>query len=132
MKESPKYTERRQHIRASVKNIVLGVLNIGEPEIIGSITDISFGGVKFTYNELRMIPQTHSIHSIDLIADSNCLLDIPCDYVWNKTVETESDSKSTNLRQYGIQFDKLTPWQYSLLKSIIDDFDSLGLNGIKQ
>jgi hypothetical protein len=76
MKEKTDTTERRHHTRTNVNQIVVGILNIGEPEIIGSITDISFGGVKFTYNELRMIPQTHSIHSIDLIADSNYLFDI--------------------------------------------------------
>jgi hypothetical protein len=123
--ESKKTTERRQHKRASVKNVVVGVLNTGEPGLIGSITDISYGGVKFTYHEFRTEFKKDPIHSIDLIADSNYMLDFPCSYAWNKKVGTEPGWKS-NLRQYGIQFGKLNPWQLSLLRSIVDDCASLG------
>ena len=130
MKVNPGYTDRRQHTRASVKNIVVGFLNSNEPEIIGSITDISLGGLKLTYNELRMEPPKHPIHSIDVIADNNYLLDIPCEYAWDDKVKTQSESELTNLRQYGIQFGKLTPRQRSLLRSLIDYCGSLRINSI--
>jgi len=123
--KSKKSTERRQHTRTSVKHIVVGVLSSGEPGLIGSITDISLGGVKFTYHEFRTEFKKDPIHSIDLIADSNYMLDFPCSYAWNKKIETEPGWKS-NLRQYGIQFGKLTSWQFSLLRSIINDCSSLG------
>jgi hypothetical protein len=123
--KSKKSTERRQHTRTSVKHIVVGVLSSGEPGLIGSITDISLGGAKFTYHEFRTEFKKDPIHSIDLIADSNYILDFPCSYAWNKKIETEPGWKS-NLRQYGIQFGKLTSWQFSLLRSIINDCSSLG------
>lgn len=81
MKENTGFTERRKHTRTSVKNIIVGVINSDEPEIIGSITDISPGGVKFTYHGLRKLPLKHPIYSIDFIPDNNHLFDIPCDYV---------------------------------------------------
>ena len=131
MKEKTATTERRQHARTSVKNIVVGVLNIGEPGLIGSITDISLGGVKFTYHEFRAKPSKADIKSIDLIADINYMLDFPCCSAWNKTVEVEPDLKS-NLRQYGIKFGKLTSWQVFILKSIISETSFDGNESVKQ
>ena len=128
MKENRDSTELRQHERVSVQTIIVGMLNSGESIMIGSIADISLGGVKFTYHELKMVTDDNSIHSIDLIADSHNLVDIPCEYVWDDTVETETDSKLTDLRQYGIQFGKLTPNQFFLLRSFINLYTSLGMD----
>ena len=80
MKEVKDLAEWRQHERSCVQNQVVGILNSGEPITIGSITDISLGGVRFTYNYLRMVPNDNPIHSIDLIADGHYLVDIPCEY----------------------------------------------------
>jgi hypothetical protein len=128
MKKNSDSAERRQHERTHVQTIVVGMLNSGESVTIGSIVDISMGGVKFTYHELKIAPDDSPIHSIDLIADNQNLLDIPCESVWDDIVETESDSKLTDLRQCGIQFGKLTPNQTFLLKSVINSFAPLGIN----
>ena len=119
MKEDTGFSERRKHTRTSVKNIIVGIINSDEPNIIGSITDISLGGVKFTYHGLRKTPFKQPIHSIDFIFENNHLFDIPCDYAWNKRVGPEVDSELTDIRQYGIQFGKLTSNQSFLLKSLI-------------
>jgi hypothetical protein len=120
MKKSRDYTERRQHERSCLQNFVIGILSSDEPVTIGSITDISLGGVRCTYDELRMAPNDNFFHSIDLIADNHYLGDIPCEYAWDVKVETESFSKLTHLRQCGIQFGKLTPNQIFLLRSFIN------------
>jgi hypothetical protein len=130
MNKSIDYTERRQHERSSVQNLVVGILNSGEPETIGSITDISMGGVKCTYNELRMAPNGSPFRSIDLIADGHYLADIPCQNAWDVKMEPESYSKLTDLRQCGIQFGKLNPNQIFLLRSFINCCASLGINDI--
>ena len=117
------FIERRQYERGSVQNLVAGILNADEPVIIGSISDISLGGVKYTY-ALRMSPNDSSIHSIDLIADNLCLTDIPCEYAWNVDMET-SANKLKELRQSGIKFGELTPYQKFLLESFMDRFTSL-------
>jgi hypothetical protein len=124
------FTEQRQHKRASVQNLVVGILNSEEPESIGTITDISLGGVKFTNNELRMAPNDRPIRTIDLIADSYYLIDIPCGYAWKTRLEGESDSKLIELRQCGIQFGRLTPNQIFLLRSLINHCSSLGIKNI--
>ena len=130
MKEREDFTERRQHERACVQSLVVGILNSGEPITIGSITDISLGGVRCTYNDLRMVPNDSPIHSIDLIADGYYLVDIPCEYAWDGRVEKESYSKLTDSGQCGIQFGKLPPNQIFLLRSFINRCASLGIKGI--
>ena len=126
MKESRDFTEQRQHERSYLQNFVVGILSSGEPVAIGSITDISLGGVRCTYDELTMAPNDSSFHSIDLIADSHYLGDIPCEYAWDVKVETKSFSKLTNLRRCGIQFGKLTPNQIFLLRSFINRCGIMG------
>lgn len=130
MREGRDHKERRKHERARVQNIVLGILNSGELETIGTVTDISLGGVKCTFDELRTAPDDTPIHSIDLIVDSQYLFDIPCQYAWKARVEREPQSKLTSLRQCGIQFGKLTPNQMFLLRSIINRCSSHGIQGI--
>lgn len=61
-----------------MQNIVVGFLNSDETVVTGLINDISLGGVNFTH-ELGMAPVA-TIHSIDLIAESNSLNDLPCEY----------------------------------------------------
>ena len=126
MKESRDSIERRQHKRANVQNIVLGILSSGELETIGSITDISLDGVRCAYDDLRIAPNNNPIHSIDLIAENYYLCEIPCEYAWNVIVETQPYSKLTNLRQCGIQFGRLTPNQIFLLKSFINICTTIG------
>jgi hypothetical protein len=124
MKRHSDTTERRQHERASMQNIVLGVLNSDEPVTIGVISDISLGGVKYTH-ELSIAPNDNPIHSIDLIADSNFLLiDIPCEFAWNVDTGKEFPPNLSELRQCGIQFGTLTQNQIFLLKSLMDRFAS--------
>ena len=130
MNESRDNTERRKHVRASVQNVVVGILNSGDPVAIGSITDISMGGVKCTYTEPRMAPEVNSIHSIDLIAGSHYLVDIPCDYAWNDRLEKDTTSQLTDVRRCGLQFGTLTPSQVFLLQSFINGCAPLGLDDI--
>ena len=130
MKKSRGFREQRQHERAFVQNLIVAILNSDEPVSIGSITDISLGGVKFTNSELKMTPDEYPINSIDLIADSHYLIEIPCESAWIVKLETGSDSKLIDLRQWGIQFGKLTPNQIFLLKSLINHCSSLGIKGI--
>ena len=117
-------TERRQYERAKVQNVVVGILNSNEPVIIGSINNISLGGVKFTH-ALTLPPINNPIRSIDLIADNLCLIDIPCKYAWNDEVATEPDLKLKELKLCGIEFGDLTANQIFLLEGFIDRFTSL-------
>ena len=130
MKESNGFSEKRKHIRAKMHNIVVGILNSKKPETIGSITDISLGGVKCVYSKLRIEPNKSPVHSIDLIADTLSVFEIPCKYVWDGDVETESHNKSKMIRQCGIRFGKLAPEQTFLLNKFIDICVSQGIKSV--
>lgn len=122
--------ERRRHVRVKLQKTVVGILNSEEPELIGSITDMSLGGVKYTYNELRTALQKPPISSVDLISENHYLLDLPCEEVWDIVVDSESDSKLTNLRQCGFKFGELTPNQVFLLRSFMNRCASPGIDRI--
>lgn len=126
---SRNFTERRQHERARVQTSVVGILNSDKIVATGLINDISLGGVNFTHG-LGMAPAATPIHSIDLIADSNSLNDLPCEYAWNTKLESETYLNSRTLRQCGIQFGKLTPEQIFLLRSLINRYTFLGIKNI--
>ena len=128
MKKSKDFSERRLHERFNVESLVVGILTSGEPELIGSVIDISLGGVKFTYNEQTEAPASYQ--SIDLIADDCYMEDIPCKNTWEDKIETYSFSKLTDLKQCGIQFENLTPNQIFLLRKFINRCASLRINGI--
>jgi hypothetical protein len=117
-------SERRQHERAKVQNFVIGILNSKEPVIIGSINNISLGGVKLIY-AIALPPNNNPIRSIDLIADDFFLTDIPCNYAWNTEAEAESDLQLQDLKLCGIEFGDLTASQIFLLEGFIDRFTSL-------
>jgi hypothetical protein len=118
MKKSKDFSERRLHERFNVESLVVGILTSGEPELIGSVIDISLGGVKFTYNEQTEAPASYQ--SIDLIADDCYMEDIPCKNTWEDKIETYSFSKLTDLKQCGVQFENLTPNQIFLLRSFVN------------
>jgi hypothetical protein len=132
MKGNNDYKESRKHIRAKMHNIVVGILNSNEPETIGTIADISLGGVKFAYLHRMKFNKRSPVQSIDLIAGSLYLLEIPCKYVWDGEVERVFHTKSAMVRQCGIQFGKLTPKQTFLVNKFIDICVSEGIKSLTQ
>jgi hypothetical protein len=124
MNQNRDMAERRQHERAKVQSPVIGILNADEPLIIGSINNISLGGVKFIH-ALTLPPINNPIRSIDLITDNFCLTDIPCNYAWDDEVAAEPDLQLRELKLCGIEFGDLTANQFFLLEGFIDRFTSL-------
>ena len=130
MKGRKDFTERRQHKRARVENIVIGILNSDEAADIGLINDISLGGANYSH-ELSMASSDKPIKSIDIIVDSESLMfEVPCTYAWKVDAKKRPSSNVSDLRQCGIQFGKLNPDQIFLLKSLIHRCTSLGTNGL--
>lgn len=124
MNQNKDHTELRQHERAKLQSTVVGILSSNEPVIIGNIDNISLGGLKLI-NALTLSPINNPIHSIDLITDNSCLMDIPCKYVWNDEVAAESDLQLRESKLCGIEFGDLTTNQVFLLEGFIDRFTSL-------
>jgi hypothetical protein len=128
MEKNKDFSERRLHERFNVESLVIGILTSDEPELIGSVIDISLGGVKFSYNKQTKAPASYQ--SIDLIADDCCMEEIPCKNTWEDKIETYSFSKLTDLKQCGIQFENLTPDQIFLLRSFINRCTSSDANEV--
>ena len=131
MKERNDFREKREHIRAPMHSTVIGILNSKDPETIGTIADISLGGAKCTYYEFKVGPsKKNSFHTIDLIAGNQYVLEVPCRYVWDGDMETKFQTKSTIVRQCGIEFGELAPIQTYMLSKFIDNCVSEGIKSL--
>ena len=123
MGKKSNYTDQRKHDRSKIQSIVVGILNSNYSIKIGSIVNISLGGVKCIFNELRLNSTNNKIYSIDLIADNYSVLGIPCRSLWEVEEEPEVNTELTTKRLYGIQFGMLTPTQTLLLENFIEVFN---------
>ena len=122
MRANDVFEECRKHLRATLNNAVVGILSSHAPETVGTIADISLGGAKCIYQGSRVVSAEKNFrHSIDLIAGSHYVFDIPCDCAWNNRISSgEPGAEFSCLKEYGIRFGELTPWQLFQLRGIIE------------
>jgi hypothetical protein len=120
MSESSAHQERRQHPRLPVTSGIIAVLISSSPEIIGSVSDISLGGVKITYHKPTESELDCTKLKVDLISDDRYVEAIPCSNAWDQAVEDSSFLAAGELRQCGIHFTQLNPNQLFLLRSFIN------------
>ena len=117
--------ERRKHKRFRVKNGTFAVLSaISLPhstQKVGQITDISMGGLAFSYIASEE-PSNGSVQlSIFLGGNRFDLREIPFETIWD--IETqEVRFRALTMRRSGVQFGKLTPHQISQLKYFIQNY----------
>ena len=120
MAESMYNAERREHKRSPVPNGVTAVLITSAPEVIGSVLDISMGGVKIAYHEQKNTNLHFSDLKVDLISDDRFVEAIPCKNTWNYEANDGPLHGSGDLRECGIAFLDLTPNQAFLLRGFIN------------
>lgn len=120
MAESIYYSDRREHKRSLVTNGVTAVLIASSPEVIGSVIDISMGGIQIAYHEQKNTNINLSQLKVDLISDDRFVEAIPCKNAWNCKPMDSALSAAGNLRQCGIEFLDLTPNQAFLLRGFIN------------
>ncbi|MBE9520568.1 MAG: PilZ domain-containing protein [Proteobacteria bacterium] len=120
MAESMYYSNRREHKRSPAANGVTAVLIASAPEVIGSVIDISMGGVKIAYHEQKNTNLDFSELKVDLISDDRFVEAIPCKNAWNYEAGDKALHGSGDLRECGIAFLDLTPNQTFLLRGFIN------------
>jgi len=118
MEKSKDFPDRRVNKRAKLDVLVVGILNSAEPEIMGSVVDISLGGVKLSYSE-QVGPQA-TFQTIDLIAGDSHIGEIPCRKIWEYHEATNSFLNVMDGKHCGIKFDTLSPDQIFQLRSFIN------------
>jgi hypothetical protein len=116
--------ERRKYKRFQVKNGAFAVLTaISTPhstQKVGRITDISMGGLAFSYIASEE-PSNISVQLSIFFADNRFdLRNIPFETIWD--VETKKDSfSSITMKRTGVQFGGLTPEEISQLEYCIQN-----------
>jgi c-di-GMP-binding flagellar brake protein YcgR len=109
--------ERRKEIRIKIKSS--GFITGGDStKKIGRIVDISHGGLGFHYLETTFIPEEFSyMIGIQMKAQNLFLPDILANTISDFQVQYKTPFKHMPLRRRGIQFCRLSPWQYSQIHS---------------
>ena len=128
MKETAEYNERRHHQRSPVSSSVIAVLMTSEPEVIGSVSDISLGGAKITYHNPKNKEIDFANLKVDFISDDRFVEAIPCSNAWDNALATTTYITSGDLRQCGIHFADLNPNQQFLLRGFINRCATRGVS----
>ncbi|KPK00384.1 MAG: hypothetical protein AMJ60_01615 [Desulfobacterales bacterium SG8_35] len=119
MAEKTENKERRRHRRSPVTSGVTAFLMTSAQEVIGSVSDISMGGVKVTFHNPDNREIDYTDLTVDLISGDCFVAAIPCSNAWDCPVENDDFTASGDLRQCGIRFVSLNPNQLYLLRNFI-------------
>ncbi|UCD88214.1 MAG: PilZ domain-containing protein [Desulfobacterales bacterium] len=112
--------ERRKHKRYEVHNDTLVILRSSNTRI-GSITDVSPGGLGFRYiGSEKSIGESAQL-SILPAQNLFYLYHTPCKYVWDSKASKDHYSSIT-MRRCGVQFGELTPEQIRLVEYFIKNY----------
>ena len=87
--------------------------------LLGSIRDISIGGVGVTYIDEGAKLNESSGLKADMLEDKLYCKEIQCKSVWDREVVNDFPLITVSMRQGGLQFVDLSPDQLSQLKGFI-------------
>lgn len=113
--------ERRKHKRYRFLGGGIALIPLQSAKVLGSIRDISIGGVGVTYIEeqatLRDCPELKA----DMMEEKFYCKEIDCKNVWDKEVINDIPVISAKIRQSGLQFINLSPDQLFQLQDFINN-----------
>lgn len=125
--------ERRRHKRFLVPNGTLAVFGRSHP-IVGSLVDISMGGLAFRYVTEKELPKEASEIDILLADGLSHLYGLPCETVYD--IETVNKKRLAIMteRRRGLKFGKLSPNQklhleYFIKHHTTDELPAYGTGG---
>lgn len=117
------FTELRQKQRFKVKEGALAFFN-PNPSILGSIVDISEGGLAFTYMENSSSPPEGTAAKLDiLMSDDGFYLDqVPFETVADFEMPTEYSFSTIIMKRLCLKFGKLSAEQKKQLDYFISKY----------
>ena len=119
---NPKNTkERRKYKRYRFLGGGIALIPLQSAKVLGSIRDISLGGVGVTYIEEQAKLRDFSELKADMMEDKFYCKEIHCKKVWDKKVINDIPVISAKIRQSGLQFINLSPDQLFQLQDFINN-----------
>ncbi len=117
--------ERRNHERFKFKATdKVFAVPTGDPVALGKITNISHGGLAFSYVASQDQSKESSALKILLSGRSFSMRRVPVKAVWDRPIPQAYSLDLITLRQCGVQFGELTDEQKFDLKCFIKNYTS--------
>ena len=111
--------ERRQYKRYRFLGGGIALIPLQSATVLGSIRDISIGGVGVTYIDDDAKLNEFSELKADMMEENFYCKEIHCKNIWDKAVVNDHPVITAKMRQSGLQFINLSPDQLSQLKGFI-------------
>ena len=111
--------ERRRFKRYRFLGGGIALIPLQSATLLGSIRDISIGGVGVTYIDEGAKLNESSGLKADMLEDKLYCKDINCKSVWDREVLNDFPLITVSMRQGGLQFVDLSPDQLSQIKGFI-------------
>ena len=111
--------ERRRYKRYRFLGGTIVLMPLQSAAMLGSIRDISAGGVGVAYiYEDTKLNESEELKA-DMVEDRFYCKEIQCNNIWDKEVVNDLPVIAAKMRQCGLQFIDLSPDQLSQLKSFV-------------
>ena len=99
--------DRRQHRRYDINSGGFAMIRSGDTEVLGSIKDISAGGLSLSHiDDCNEITERSSL-AIDLISEKLCAEQFSGRSIWSKKEKSGFTTTRVNMRCCGIAFEQL-------------------------
>ena len=99
--------DRREHERYDVDSGGFALIRSDDTEVLGSIKDISAGGLSLSHiDDCGNIPELSAL-AIDLISEKLCAEHFNGQSIWSKSVEDDFSTAMVKMKCCGIQFGQL-------------------------
>jgi hypothetical protein len=118
--------ERRRHDRITLKDRIFITFR-PHFDRIGSVTDISTGGVSLEYSVVQEYSALTDKFSVDIFSSPKKLemSNLPCRLVYDERINAEKGFFETlETRRCGLAFDGLTQYQAAQLEAELKKFDA--------
>ena len=113
--------ERRQHQRIDIDSGAFALLRSGGMEVLGSIKDISAGGISLSHiDENDGFNDDLSIISVKLMSETLCYENFSGRNVWSKKEEGGFISAMVQMKHRGIEFAQLDNEKQLQLQNFIN------------
>ena len=119
MNTSDTKRERRQHERYDVVNGSFALLQSQDLELLGSLRDISAGGLSLSHIDDNEELTDHSRLAINLISEEICSEKLNGRAVWHKKEESGFTTTMIKMKSCGIAFEDLTGEMQTQLSKFI-------------
>ena len=115
--------DRRQYKRYDIASGGFALLKANDTEVLGSIKDISAGGLSLSHIEDNEEINELSIFSINLISEKNSIKQLNGRSLWSEREENFFATSIVKMKRRGIEFEQLNNEKRAQLNEFISSLN---------